>query len=57
MFFGQGQTVEKKLLFFSPEWLDAVHHAASEADRLGLEMTIFSSQDGKASYRRSMGKA
>ena len=26
-----------------PEWLDAVRHAASEADRLGLEMTIFSS--------------
>lgn len=40
---GQGQTVEKKIFFGSPEWLDAVHHAASEADRLGLEMTIFSS--------------
>jgi hypothetical protein len=40
---GQGQSVEKKLLFGSPEWLDAVHHAASEADRLNLEMTIFSS--------------
>lgn len=40
---GQGQTVEKKILFRSPEWLDAVHHAASEAKRLGLEMTIFSS--------------
>src|SRR5580765_5603193 len=40
---GSGQTVEKKILFGSPEWLDAVHHAASEADRLGLEMTIFSS--------------
>jgi hypothetical protein len=40
---GSGQTVEKKLLFGTPEWLDAVRHAASEADRLGLEMSIFSS--------------
>src|SRR6478752_1427279 len=40
---GGGQTVEKKILFGSPEWFDAVRHAASEADRLGLEMTIFSS--------------
>src|SRR3954468_17790275 len=41
--FGGGQTVEKKILFGSPEWYDAVRHAAAEADRLGLEMTIFSS--------------
>jgi hypothetical protein len=40
---GQGQTVDKKLFFMSPEWLDAVHHAAAEADRLDLEMAIFSS--------------
>ncbi|SPE37413.1 Glycoside hydrolase family 2 sugar binding (fragment) [Candidatus Sulfopaludibacter sp. SbA6] len=40
---GSGQTVEKKIEFKTPEWLDAVRHAASEADRLGLEMTIFSS--------------
>lgn len=40
---GGGQTVEKKILFGTPEWLDAVRHAASEADRLQLEMTIFSS--------------
>ncbi len=40
---GQGQTVERKLLFMSPEWLDAVKHAASESQRLGLEMTMFSS--------------
>ncbi len=40
---GGGQTVEKKIVFGTPEWLDAVRHAASEADRLGLEMTIFSS--------------
>lgn len=40
---GSGQVVENKILFRSPEWLDAVHHTASEADRLNLEMTIFSS--------------
>lgn len=40
---GQGQTVEKKIIFDSPEWLDAVRLAASEAQRLNLEMTIFSS--------------
>jgi hypothetical protein len=40
---GQGQEVEEKTVFMSPEWLDAVRHAASEAQRLGLEMTIFSS--------------
>ena len=40
---GQGQVVEKKIIFGSPEWLDAVRYAASEADRLNLEMTIFSS--------------
>lgn len=40
---GGGQTVEPKIPFGSPEWLDAVRHAAAEADRLSLEMTIFSS--------------
>lgn len=30
---GSGQTVEKKLPFGSPEWLDAVCHSAAEADR------------------------
>jgi hypothetical protein len=40
---GQGQVVEKKIYFMSPEWLDAVRHTASEAERLDLEMTIFSS--------------
>jgi hypothetical protein len=40
---GGGQSVEKKILFGSPEWFDAVRHAAAEADRLGLEMSIFSS--------------
>lgn len=40
---GGGQTVDKKLVFGTPEWKDAVHFAASEAERLGLEMSIFSS--------------
>ena len=40
---GSGQTVEPKILFGTPEWFDAVRHAAAEADRLGLEMAIFSS--------------
>jgi hypothetical protein len=40
---GSGQTIDKKVEFGSPEWLDALRHAASEAQRLGLEMTIFSS--------------
>src|SRR5207249_2632662 len=30
-------------LFLSPEWLEAVRHAASEADRLNLEMAMFTS--------------
>jgi hypothetical protein len=40
---GGGQTVDKKIEFGTPDWFDAVRHAASEADRLQLEMTIFSS--------------
>jgi hypothetical protein len=40
---GGGQTVEKKIAFGTSEWYAAVLHAAVEADRLGLEMTIFSS--------------
>jgi hypothetical protein len=40
---GGGQTIDKPLPFGSPEWLAAVKHAANEAERLGLEMTIFSS--------------
>ncbi|PYP79169.1 MAG: glycoside hydrolase [Gemmatimonadetes bacterium] len=40
---GGGQTVERKIVFGTPEWLDAVRHAAAEADRLGLEMDIFAS--------------
>jgi len=40
---GGGQTVTNQILFGSPEWLDAVRFSASEAERLGLEMSIFSS--------------
>jgi hypothetical protein len=40
---GGGQPVEKKTVFMTPEWLEALKHAASEADRLGLEMTMAAS--------------
>lgn len=40
---GNGQTVSQKLVFGTPEWKDALRHTAAEADRLGLEMAIFSS--------------
>jgi hypothetical protein len=40
---GAGQTVEQKIVFGTPEWFDAVRHAAAEAQRLGLEMAVFSS--------------
>lgn len=40
---GGGQTVNTPLVFGSPEWLDAVRFTATEAERLGLEMSIFSS--------------
>jgi hypothetical protein len=41
--FGSGQTVDSKIDFMTDPWLDAVRHSAAEADRLGLEMSIFSS--------------
>jgi hypothetical protein len=37
------QIVERRLTFMSPEWKDAFHFAASEANRLGLELAIASS--------------
>src|SRR5207237_969923 len=40
---GGGQTVNEKIVFGTPAWLDAVKHTAAEADRLGLEMTMFTS--------------
>jgi len=41
--FGGGQTVDHKINFGSDEWYNAVKYAAEEAERLGLEMAIFSS--------------
>ncbi len=41
--YGAGQTIENKIVFGSPEWLKAVRFAAQEANRLNLEMAIFSS--------------
>ncbi|MBN1782190.1 glycoside hydrolase [bacterium] len=41
--FGSGQTIDKKILFGTPDWLAAVNHAAREAERLNLEMAVFSS--------------
>jgi len=40
---GGGQDVNHPVEFGTPAWLAAVRHAAAEADRLGLEMGIFSS--------------
>ena len=40
---GGGQGVDQKIEFRSEPWLGAVKHSAEEADRLGLEMSIFSS--------------
>jgi len=37
------QVVEKRLAFMTPGWKDALKFAATEADRLGLEMAIASS--------------
>jgi hypothetical protein len=41
--FGGGQAVDDKVLFGTSDWLAAVRHAAQEAERLNLEMAIFSS--------------
>ncbi len=40
---GGGQTVNATIDFGTPAWYEAVRHAAAEADRLGLEMALFSS--------------
>ena len=39
---GNGQVVEPKIDFGTPEWYHAVRHSAEDAKRLGLEMSIFS---------------
>ncbi|MCB2065012.1 MAG: glycoside hydrolase [Erythrobacter sp.] len=40
---GTPQVVEHRLAYMTPEWRDAFRFAASEADRLGLEMAIAAS--------------
>lgn len=40
---GTPQFVEKRLVWMTPEWKDAFRHAAAEADRLGLEMSMAAS--------------
>jgi len=40
---GSGQTIDDPIAFGTDEWYAAVRHAAAEADRLDLEMAIFSS--------------
>jgi hypothetical protein len=41
--FGSGQVIDPPVDFGSDGWLDALKHAATEAERLDLEMTLFSS--------------
>jgi len=40
---GTPQFVDQKLVWMTPEWKAALRHAAAEADRLGLEMSMASS--------------
>jgi hypothetical protein len=40
---GTPQVVEKRIVYRTPEWKDMLRHAASECDRLGLEMTMHTS--------------
>jgi (4-O-methyl)-D-glucuronate---lignin esterase len=40
---GTPQFVDKRLVWMTPEWKEALHHAAAEADRLGLEMAMAAS--------------
>ena len=40
---GMGQETTEKTDFASDRWLEAVHHVGAEADRLNLEMAMFSS--------------
>jgi hypothetical protein len=37
------QFVDKRLVWMTPDWKDALHHAGAEADRLGLEMAMAAS--------------
>ena len=38
---GGGQSIDTKVKYLSPEWLALIKHTADEADRLGLDMTMF----------------
>src|SRR6478672_13837231 len=40
---GTPQFVDNRLVWMTPEWKQAFRHAANEADRLGLEMTMAAS--------------
>jgi len=40
---GTPQFVDKRLVWMTPDWKDAFRHAAAEADRLGLEMSMAAS--------------
>ncbi len=40
---GTPQFVDKRLVWMTPEWKDALRHAADEADRLGMEMAMAAS--------------
>jgi hypothetical protein len=40
---GTPQFVDRRLVWMTPEWKEAFRHAAAEADRLGLEMTMAAS--------------
>ena len=40
---GTPQFVDKRLVWMTPEWIEAFRHAASEADRLNLEMAMAAS--------------
>lgn len=41
--FGSGQSIDKKVMFMTPEWLELIRHTAAEAYRLGLNMTMVTS--------------
>src|SRR3984893_1626899 len=40
---GVARYIDKPVIWMTPEWKDAFHHAGAEADRLGLEMAMAAS--------------
>jgi hypothetical protein len=40
---GVARYIEKPVIWMTPEWKDAFHHAGAEAERLGLEMSMAAS--------------